>query len=51
MDYATDYYHYLWNYIKNNPVAIKDKKLMIIISVKILFPQISHRLIQFRKTA
>ena len=43
--------YFLWNYIKNNPVAIKDKKLMIIISVKILFPQISHRLIQFRKTA
>ena len=43
--------YFLWNYIKNNPTAVKDKKLMIIISVKILFPQISHRLIKFRKTA
>ncbi|BAY84899.1 putative glycosyl transferase [Calothrix parasitica NIES-267] len=43
--------YFLWNYIKNNPTAIMDKKLMIIISVKLLFPKLSQRVIQFRKTA
>ena len=41
--------YFFWNYIKNNPQAVMDKKMMIIISVKILFPRISHRAIQFRK--
>lgn len=43
--------YFLWNYIKNNPIAIMDKKLMTIISVKILFPNVSQQIIQFRKTA
>ena len=43
--------YFLWNYVKNNPTAIMEKKLMIIISVKILFPQIYQRINQFKKTA
>ncbi|MDY6902660.1 MAG: glycosyltransferase [Cyanobacteriota bacterium] len=47
--------YFLWNYIKNNPKAIADKKMMLIISVKIFFPKVSQRVIQaknkFRKTA
>ncbi|MEO1429684.1 MAG: glycosyltransferase [Cyanobacteria bacterium J06633_8] len=43
--------YFLWNYIKNNPKTIMDKKLMFIIVVKTLFPKISQRLIKMKKTA
>ncbi|AFY54117.1 putative glycosyltransferase [Rivularia sp. PCC 7116] len=43
--------YFLWNYFKNKPADIMDKKLMLIIAVKFLFPKISQRVIQFKKTA
>lgn len=32
--------YFLWNWIKNNPALMKNKRLMIIAAVKIFFPQL-----------
>ncbi|MEM6755478.1 MAG: glycosyl transferase family A, partial [Cyanobacteria bacterium P01_C01_bin.38] len=34
--------YFWWNWIKNNPAIAKNKRLMIIAAVKILFPQLFH---------
>ena len=34
--------NFLWNWIKNNPSVLKNKRLIIIAAVKILLPQLFH---------
>ncbi|MGB6298578.1 MAG: glycosyltransferase [Rivularia sp. (in: cyanobacteria)] len=34
--------YFWWNWIKNNPAVMKNKRLMIIAAVKILLPQLFH---------
>ena len=41
--------YFLWNYIKRNPRAIMNQKLMVIVTVKIISPRIYQQVIQSRK--
>jgi len=34
--------HFWWNWIKNNPAVLKNRRLIIIAAVKIIFPRLFH---------
>ena len=38
-----------WNWIKNNPAVVKNKQVIIIAAVKILFPRLFQRVTQLKK--
>ncbi|MGB6298580.1 MAG: glycosyltransferase [Rivularia sp. (in: cyanobacteria)] len=42
--------YFLWNYIRNNPRLLKNNKLIIIATFKILFPRLSQQLINLKIT-
>ncbi|MEO1429683.1 MAG: glycosyltransferase [Cyanobacteria bacterium J06633_8] len=43
--------YFLWNWVKNNPTVLKNKRITIIAVLKIFFPRFFQRVSQLRKAA
>ena len=43
--------YFLWNWLKNNPTVLKNKRLTIVAALKIFFPRLFQQVSQLRKAA